>query len=453
MNEPPNDQAAEEHLLSCCFADDNATLSRALQRGIVPESFYCVAHRIVFQTMTQLLGKGQAVTAEAVGLALDAAGQLKTIGGFPVLMRVSATIATTAAAGQVIERVASLHAARETIRSAEAIASVAGSIGDEDLAESVSPHVTRLLAALGGHSSADARSWDAVLDEALTTAENVIEGKGLPADQVIPFPWPELDDYFQPMQRGQLVLVAARPSVGKSSLARQIALHSARQGMHVVFFSLEVGAAKIPAQMAAMLSGIGCTELGRAQVRDQAAYRKSLESLRGLPIRIFERDRSIPQILGRLRAVHAQRPVDLVILDHGGCVSDVAMADQRKKIGVIGQLTKSLKAFAHDQRAVSLLLWQLKRQADHEENREPRDTDLRDSGELEQDADKILLIHRPDTNLLTRLPQSSTDSPRDLPTFFQNVIQAKGRDDGTGRVSFHFRRRTATFTPIRRVPD
>ncbi len=117
---------------------------------------------------------------------------------------------------------------------------------------------------------------------------------------------------------------------------------------------------------------------------------------------------------------------------------------------MIGQATKTLKVLAVELNIVIVMLWQLNRGSEKESNREPVNSDLKDSGSLEEDADKILLIHRPNENPHTGQSQSSSTPPEECPRFFQNIIQSKGRDEGTQLVSFYFDRATATFDPIQK---
>jgi len=206
---------------------------------------------------------------------------------------------------------------------------------------------------------------------------------------------------------------------------------------------------QVALQIAATLSGTGVRELAHAHASDQANFKEKLAALSAAGITPSSRDRSLARVVARIKALKAAGKVDLVVIDHGGMLDEVALASNKdEKMQGIGRLTKTLKTLATDLDIVVLLLWQLNRLSANEGNREPRVADLRDSGSLEEDADKVILIHRPSENPLTRQPQPEASDKADIPLFFQNIIQAKGRDDGTSIMSFYFRRRTATFEPI-----
>ncbi len=442
----PQNEEAEEYLLSAILLSGAETLGKTLGMGIEANCFYSPANQLIYAQCVDLMGKGQPVEMATLGMRLTEMNQLDQVGGYANLMKISGRVSTTAKVEIFAKKVHDAYVLRQAIRHASAVVEAAHEAAGESPADVVGPHVSRLMNALSGSERHQALQWDKIVEEAEAVATQICERQGLPADMIIKWPWRCMDLVFQPMQRGQLVVLAARPSVGKSSLARPMALAAAKAGHHVAFFTLEVSRVRLPLQMAATLARVGITELGRVHNGDKVAFMEALKSLRGLPISVFEHDRSIAQIMGRVAALHASKPVDMVIIDHGGQVSDISRANQKEKIGLIGQLTKGLKAFAHDNKAVCVLLWQLNRGSVNDGNREPRAADLRDSGELEQDADKVILIHRPD-NDPSGGKQPYTASVAEVPAFFQNVIQDKGRDDGTATLSFRFQRTIATFVP------
>jgi replicative DNA helicase len=441
---PPHSVEGEEQLLSACFLDGPDVVARCINAGIEPKTFYVPANRVVFACMLDAIANGKGVEMYIIAEELKATRQLDEIGGYAYLTRISSRIPTTAGAGFFIERVALLHALREIIRLCTgAVENCYGWTG-EPMSELLAPIITRLNALSLGYASEKEQSWDEVIGEAEIELKSLCETGGLPAGAIIPFPWPRMNERFQPMQRGQLVICAGRPSVGKSSLSRPLLDHATKLGNKAYFVTLEVNPRKVPLQIAASLAGVGLREVAMAHVADQRAVIDALRSLKGRGITISSRDRTIARIEARARALHSRGELDIMFIDHGGCVEDIASAIGEKR-DVIGMVTKRLKALATELNIVVVLLWQLNRDSAKNGNREPNMTDLKDSGSLEEDADKILLIHRPDEDGITRHPQQLTSDASECPRFFQNIIQAKGRDDGTTLLSFYFHRATATF--------
>jgi replicative DNA helicase len=249
------------------------------------------------------------------------------------------------------------------------------------------------------------------------------------------------------MEKGQLVIIAARASIGKSSLARPILAHAAKQGQKAYYVTLEVNPEKIPLQIAASMAGIGLRQAPKAHPADQKQLFAALKSLKGYGITMSRKDRSISRIEARARALHARGELDILFIDHGGYLKEVSEVTDGNKRDAVGMVTKRLKTMATELNIVVVLLWQLNRNSIQAGNREPNSTDLKDSGSLEEDADKVILIHRPDKDGITGMDQPLTSDASECPRFFQNLIQAKGRDDGTSLLSFYFHRQTATFHP------
>ena len=134
-----------------------------------------------------------------------------------------------------------------------------------------------------------------------------------------------------------------------------------------------------------------------------------------------------------------------------GLIADCEGSRYETKAAAIGRVTKALKRLAGELDCVIFLLCQLNRLSAQESNREPRLTDLRDSGDIEQDADRVLFLHRPDEDPLTGTNQAKSEDAEDRPRDFVNIVQGKGRNVGQGQImSFYFNRATATFIPATR---
>lgn len=446
----PHNLQAEEQFLSSCLLDGADALSRALNAGLTPEMFYSPANRRVFEHLVGMLSAGQSIDLAVLAQEMAATKQLEAIGGYAYLTKISALFTTSAQLGYFVTKIRELHTLRETIKEATRLVEQCHECTG-DIGEAINGPITRLLALASGSENEAEPKWSGVVDEAEKVLSSILSSGGLPPELIIPFPWPGMNERFNPMQRGQLVVLGARPSIGKSSLARPIALHAARNRHYVYFVTLEVNPAQVPLQMAAALVKQGIRGIAKAHVKDQADLRNALRGLRDLGITISRRDRSIARIIGRARALHARGELDLLVIDHGLLVDEVAMAGKDERIAVISSFTKALKRLATELNVVVLLLWQLNRASAKEGNREPALPDLKDCGSLEEDADKVLFIHRPGEDPLTKRDQSDSSLPEEQPRFYQNIIQAKGRDDGTAGMSFYFERSTASFDPILRT--
>lgn len=443
---PPHSIPAEEQLISSCLLDGADVVARCINAQIKPASFHVPANRVIFAAILDMMASGKPIDIAILAEELKTTGQLEQIGGHAYLTRVTSLVPTTAGAGYFIEKVASLAAVREIIQVATLAVENSHGYTGEPIAELLAPTITRLMGISVGATAEKEKDWNAVIDEAEADLKTSIEAKGKNARREIPWPWDRMNQAFGPMQRGQLIVIAARASVGKSSLARPCLKTATDLGHKAYYVTLEVNPRRVPLQIASSMAGIGLRQAPMAHPADQKELLAALRSLKGRGIVISSKDRSIARIEARARALHARGELDILFVDHGGYVQDVFKADAGAKVGACGLLTKTLKGLADELDIPVVLLWQLNRNSVTQGNREPNLTDLKDSGSLEEDADKVILIHRPDVDPLNGgCRQSESMSTQELPRYFQNIIQAKGRDDGTACLSFYLHRETATF--------
>lgn len=436
----------EMRLLGCVMADGAASYAKAVNAGVTIATFDDMRNALVWQTVETLAADGKSIDEVTVASALQAGGKMDRV-GWPHVTELVKSVPTTLQASLFIEHVRAAEIRRNVAKHASQLAETCRTQVDSDLAALIDPQMSRLMAAMNGATVDEDADWQDVVERAEVQLEEMLAHNGTDAKRAISWPWTRMDEIFAPMQRGQLIIAAARPSVGKSSLARPVAMHAAGAGHRVYFVTLEVNPERVPLQMAASIARLGLREAPRAHAKDQNELREALRSLKALGITISRRDSSLARVLGRAHALKAQGKLDLLVIDHGLLLDDVARArDQKDQIIAISRVTKGLKRLAGELDLAVLLLWQLNRDS-AKDGREPNLADLRGAGSLEEDADKVLFIHRPDKTPEGN-PQSESTSVHDAPNFFQNIIQAKGRDDGTGFLSFMFKRSTASFTPI-----
>lgn len=447
IRELPHNIEAERVLLSCCLMDGASSLSMAINEGVGAQMFYNPKHAIIYGKLVDMLSEAKSIDIQTLAQELTFNKQFELVGGYPALIEISNAAATTLKAAYFAEIIREYYTLRQAIREAFALIESCHNYDGSGLGGVLDSPVSRLMSLACGAQDAAEPEWAQVVDDAEKVLDSVISNTGLPEELIIPFPWDCMNQAFTPMQRGQLVEIAARPSVGKSSLARPLAVHAAKTGRKVYFVTLEVNPVNVVLQMAASIAKVGIRQVAKAHSRDQAELKAAVFGLRAYGITISRRDRSIARILARARALHAKGALDMLVIDHGLLIEDVsgARADDLKL--AIGRLTKGLKALAQELNIVCVLLWQLNRASVRDGNREPNMTDLKDCGSLEEDADKILFIHRPTKDGITGFEQKENTTASDQPRYYQNVIQAKGRDDGTSILSFYFDRVTASFVP------
>jgi replicative DNA helicase len=423
----PYSQSAEYALIAALISAPTENIPQAIEAGVTAGTFYATDAAAAYSAIL-------ACHAENFEIAVWSVHERSKV-GLPVL--VDMTTNPPLIIGGILKELRSLEMRRAVIRQATALTETAA-YGTDGIAEGL----MRLLATQS--EATRSPTWTQLIDAASTRAQAAIAGAN-PDERSLTTGFAGLDRLFQPFRRKELVVLAARPSVGKSSKMRHIAQRNAEAGAHVMITSLEVGCDDVVDQMAAASAAVALRSLSTAHPVEKRDFLAALAKMRALPLHCYENDRSVAAIVARARALHASNPIDLVCIDHLGLISDCEPAKGETKASAVGRVTRAFKRLAMDLDCVVLLLAQLNRSSVIEDNREPRLSDLRDSGDVEQDADRVVFIHRPDENPLTNTSQTTLSDADELPRFYTQVIQAKGRNVGTGQTALFFNRRLARF--------
>lgn len=451
---PPHSGEAEEQLLSAIMLDGPEVLARATTAGVRSTTFYVPANRLLFDVLQSLHADGKPLDLHVVAETLKDSRQLDEIGGYPYLTRVSGRIPTTAGAGFFIERVVELAQLRAAITAATGVVEEAYNYTGGGVSAHLGRAVERVTEAIQARS--EARSWPAVVSEArdLTKARLVPATASSAASWSIPWAWSNLDHEFQPMEPGEMIVVAARPSVGKSTLARMQAVHAAGNGFPTLLSSLEVTDTELAVNLAANVSGVRSRrDLDRLHSGDANRLLAAFDELAAIPrFAVSHTDEWLDEILGRAAAFKARHGLALLVVDYLQLIADCKSPQRgENESSAIGRVTRALKRFAVRESCVVLLLSQLNRDVERDD-RDPRLSDLRGSGSIEEDANRVIFLHRPDLIPAefaemdgATVPQGPVD---DRDWHFIRLIQAKGRNQGTGIAGLRLDRSTATLTSL-----
>lgn len=450
---PPHSVEAEEYLLSCCFLDGSDSIAKCLERRLSSAAFYAPANRVIYECLCELYASNTVVAVEVVIQELQDMRLLESVGGIAYIMQVSGRVPTTANVSYFIEKVQELYHIRELIKMGAGLVEQCFAYqggGIADLLTNTEREFMRILTR-GSPSSA---TWEATVNAA---EQEFLRMMGRPAGSLaadeISWGFSDFDFFFQPLVRKEFAILGARPSVGKSSLARAIGYAVARAGIPVHFFSLEVSAQRIANNLASAISGVGRTALRRnPSDGDRAAFAATLAALKHLPNWNVDDQRGSTSldIISKLRVKAAKQKLGLVIIDYIQLLADWRPSRYAGLAAEASQITKRFHDAAEEFDCVFLALAQINRLQERERNRQPVLSDLRDSSSIEADADLVELMHRPDVNPSTELPQYYAAPLEDCPSFYIEIIQAKGRDVGTGCVGLDFERSVARFRQLAR---
>lgn len=444
------DTDAELGFLRCAFIDAPEVIAYGLKIGLSEAAFTSPKYALLFETMLQMVRSSEPVDVETLWIRLkpriaELQGEFLEITSAELSTMV-ANASTTARAKIFAQRIVDCAKLRILQARTREISEQVKDAGTEP-ADDILRRATAALLAI--EAAKPEASWSDEVAAALVE----LEGRTNPLAErdekdKLTFGFPHLDATFGLMRAGQLVVLAARPSVGKSSLAGQIATHAAlRLGQQVLFCSMEVMGKSLALKLAQTEAGVSLSSLTtKSHPKDIEFFRKALEAVNTPRLEVIaSASLTLAAIQARCEVLRArQNPVRLVVIDYLQLMSDCNPDKGENRAQSVGRVSRALKRLAGEQNCVVLMLSQLNRESAKEE-REPRMEDLRESGDIEQDADKIILLHRPRTNPITNVEQDSNAHHSECPSFWIKAIQAKGRDDGTGYEALIFRRAITRF--------
>jgi len=395
------------------------------------ESFYRPEHRMIFEALVTLYDQNSAIDLVLLRDELRRRKQLDAVGGIDYLVRVAESVPSAASVeyyGRIVHDKALL---RQLVHASNAILNEAYDEGG-DVAEKLDAAERRIFAVTEKKLTGAASPIKGLLHEAFESIEarkpNVLTG--------LDTGFYELNDKLCGLQKGEMTIVAARPSMGKTSLAMNMAERiGVDEGIPVAIFSLEMSKRQLVERMLASRSGIDAQRIRRGMLTtDQfEQLTRTGSELFDKPIYIDDTAGMTPlEIRAKCRRLKSQYDIQCVFIDYLQLMSVGGRVESRQQ--EVSEISRSLKALARELEVPVVVLSQLNRAAEGREGHRPRMSDLRDSGSIEQDADVILLLHRE-----SYYHQGDPDYPHDGPDANKaEIIIAKQRNGPTGVVELIF---------------
>ena len=434
----PHSIEAEEYLLSCCLLDGPDVVSRCLEARIRPESFYDSKHGIIYERLLDLYNRQAPIDVSVVAEDLKTARQLDAIGGYAFLTQVSSRIPTTAQAGYFIEKVRELALLREIIRSATgAVEDCYNFSGGID--EFVDQVETKIFNVTQNRVSESAKQMREPTREAMNVITKMMMKKGELTG--ISSGFKDLDALMWGFQRTEMIILAARPSMGKTSLALNFAeaaaLPKKGEPVGVLIFSLEMGAAQLALRMLCSRARVNMKLLRDGLLSkngdEQNRLLEAADAFSKAPIFIDDSSAiSIMQLRAKARRIHARTPLGFIVVDYLQLLSPTDPRAPREQ--QVAEASRGLKALAKELDVPVLVLSQLNRSSE-KDNRNPKLSDLRESGSIEQDADVVLMLARP----------RDADEKFQVAADSAELIVAKQRNGPVGELRLTFLRDITRF--------
>lgn len=388
MKLPPHSVEAEQAVLGGLLQDNTAYDRIADQ--LAEADFYRAEHRSIFRVVLSLIDKSRPADVVTVAERMEAVGELETMGGLPYLVSLANNTPSTANirtyAGIVRER--AIH--RKLIETGNRMADDAYNPGKP--AVQLLADAQQALSECETHSAGiEARPMRDVLRGMVEHVDAMFHGKA----QFLKTGFKHLDEKIMGLEPGDMVVVAARPSIGKTAFAVQIAEHVALTEQ-VLIFSLEMRAEQLAMRRAAAHAKIDLLALrsGRLEEDDWSRLTYAVGKLRERNLLIDDRaGLSMSQIRARARKVKRQHGLGVIVIDYMGLIQGKVGENRTNEVS---EISRQIKGMARELDVPVIALSQLNRGLESRTGKRPVMSDLRDSGSIEQDADLILLLHRED---------------------------------------------------------
>jgi replicative DNA helicase len=398
---PPHSEEAERGVLGSILMDAGRVVDLAIERQIRPESYYIPAHRVLYENILDLHEKGRPIDLLTVGDRLRDAGQLDRLGGRAALEALIDACPTSAHAEYYIDIVRAKFLLRRVIDcSREAIEHCYKA---EDGADFILDRAEQQLFDISNDQRRSAVSWGEAVRDTMVHIEKIFETKSGLTGLATGFA--DLDKVTSGLQRSDMIIIAARPSMGKTSLAMNIAENVAmgigpdHAPKPVAIFSLEMPRESLVRRMLCSRANIGGSALRGGYVSPDMHNRlvRAADELTTAPIYVDDSaGLEAVELRARARRLKKKHDVQLIVIDYLQMLnySELAREGRQRETAAI---SGALKAMAKELRVPVLVLSQLSRAPETRDAKSavPKLSDLRDSGSIEQDADVVMLLRRP----------------------------------------------------------
>jgi replicative DNA helicase len=441
---PPHNTEAEEAVIGSLLIDPEAILKTAI--FLKPEAFYREKNQWLYEACLALYERNEAINQITVAQELSRRGKLEEVGGMGFLSYLVSVLPTSVHVEYYAQIVHRLSVMRRLIVAAGQIAAI-GYEAEPDLDSALSRAEDVLFRVRRGESPRDFVHVRRVL-------EQYWEESGLVPDHSdtagrlphVNTGFPALDELLGGMQRSDMIILAARPSLGKSSLALCIARNAAvEQGAQVALFSLEMAKEQLVQRL---LSSEAEVDSRRVRLRQYTASqeRRVMDAtgrLSGAPMYIDDSPAlRVVEMRGKARRLYNERGIDLIIVDYLQLIRGDARSEN--KVQEISEISRALKALARELNVPLIAVSQLSRAVESRPTHVPMLSDLRESGSIEQDADVVMFIYR-DEVYHKREEWERLNPDKPYPEGIANIIVAKHRNGPTGQRNLRFRQDITKF--------
>lgn len=448
---PPHDINAEESVIGSILIDGES-LNR-ITSFLRPDDFYGEKNRWCFEAFIALFERGDAINQVTVAHELNLHERLEELGGSAYLSHLVMVVPTSVHIEYYARIVQRTSIMRQLIDVGGRISEIGYHESDADTDRALANAEDLLFRIRAGRGSGDFVHIREVLD---TYMEDATALHGPDATHISPVPtgFQGVDNLLgNGMQRSDMIVVAARPSLGKSTLAFNIARAAAETGNRVGIFSLEMSRDQIGIRLLASEANVDSyrIRIGLLSTQEETRLLDASGALSDLPIYIDDTPiQTIVDMRGKARRLQSERGLDLLIIDYLQLVGGGGRIDNRAQ--EMGEISRSIKGMARDLDIPVIACSQLSRAIEQRPNHRPLLSDLRESGSIEQDADVVAFIHREDV-YVSRDDWEKRNPTEPYPQNIAELIFAKHRNGPVGTVPLYFRNDLVRFESLETTPS
>ncbi|MBO9522242.1 MAG: replicative DNA helicase [Nocardioidaceae bacterium] len=390
---PPQDNEAEQSVLGSMLISKDAIAD--VLEVCKAHDFYKPAHETIFDAVTDLYARGEPADPVTVAAELQRRGELQRIGGAPYLHTLSASVPIAANAGYYADIVREKAILRRLVDAGTKIAQL-GYAGEGQVEDTVDRAQAEIYAITENRSTEDYAPLSAIMEGTLDEIEAISNRDG--GMNGVPTGFADLDELTNGLQGGQMVIVAARPAMGKSTLGldfcRAASIHN---GLTSVIFSLEMTKSEIAMRMLSAEGKIPLNHIRNGGMTDDdwAKLARKMGEVSSAPLFIDDSpNMTMMEIRSKARRLKQRHDLKLVVIDYLQLMTSGKKVESRQL--EVSEFSRQIKLLAKELEVPIIALSQLNRGPEQRADKRPMMSDLRESGSIEQDADIVMLLHRDD---------------------------------------------------------
>ena len=444
---PPHSTEAEQGVLGCILWSPNDSMAECISKfkGDL-EVFYDLRHQTIYNAIQEMYDKREAVDLITLQQGLKDNQLLDQVGGIAYLSSLQDAVPSAANLSYYLDIVHEKCVLRKMIRTCSEI--VARAHENEGAVDALMDEAERdILRISESRVQSATSSIKDLVKKAISTIEDFHQRQGMLTGLATGFA--DLDKMTSGFHPGEMIVIAARPSMGKTSLAMNIAEHvSIEQRLPVGVFSLEMTAESLVLRMLCSRSRVNLRNVreGFLAERDFPKLTGAAGKMASSPLFIDDSaGLSILQLRAKARRMHQQHDIKLLVIDYLQLLHSTARRAQENRQQEIADISNGIKALAKELQIPVIVLAQLNRELEKDKNRKPRLSDLRESGAIEQDADLVGLLYKPSVE--------DEEGAADQESRPVNLLIAKQRNGPTGDVNLTFLNSITRFESAAKVSD